>query len=592
MANNHHAPQSLTVWGFLWTIIKPYRWWYVLMLQAPLVTAFYVFANNYSLKLLVDAFSRDSVVGYHHLIYPIALFITAQIILDLSWRISNIAEWKAEPFARRNLLLKAYNYIQYHSYNYFQNNQSGTVISKLKGILDGYDSVFANLHHIIGKNFCVVVVSIFVLWLINTTVFLFMLVWCILVVIILYPMALRLNRLSNEAAESKHHVIGLLSDNITNIFSLFYFATRKIELKRADSFMSKDYVPRQISMYRYDFVFNFVGSIMYWIMLISVFLFMIHLRTNASISTGDFIFVMLTAIAISFELWGFISGMCEFMKEIGDFKSSFSILTVPHATMDRPNAINLHEIKGAIEFRNLFFTYESGRPIFTDLNLTISAGEKIGLIGHSGAGKSTLISLLLKNFQPSSGKILIDGQDIAEITSDSLRKQISLIPQDIMLFHRSIAENIGYAKEKASLQDIKTAAKMANVDEYIESLPNGYHTLVGERGIKLSGGQRQRIAIARAILKHAPIIILDEATSSLDTATEQQIQQSLNVILEENKTTVIAIAHRLSTIRHMDRIVVMEEGNIVEEGSFNQLMNKKNGYFKQLWDNQVNGMVL
>ncbi|AHE67031.1 ABC transporter ATP-binding protein [Legionella oakridgensis] len=592
MANNHHAPQSLTIWGFLWTIIKPYRWWYVLMLQAPLVTALYVFANNYSLKLLIDAFSMESIIDYHHLIYPIVLFITAQIVLDLSWRVSNIAEWKAEPFARRRLLLKTYDYIQYHSYTYFQNNQSGTVISKLKGILDGYDSVFDNIHHIIGKNFCVVILSILVLWLINTTVFLFMLAWCILVVSVLYPMALRLNQLSNEVAESKHHVIGLLSDNITNIFSLFYFATRKIELKRADSFMSKDYVPRQISMYRYDFVFNFVGSILYWIMLISVFLFMIHLRTNASISTGDFVFVMLTAIAISFELWGFISAMCKFMKDIGDFKSSFSVLTTPHTVIDRPDAIDLHEIQGAIEFKNLFFAYEGGKPIFTDLNLTIRAGEKIGLIGHSGAGKSTLISLLLKNFQPSSGNILIDGQDIDAITSDSLRKQISLIPQDIMLFHRSIAENIGYAKETASLQDIKKAAKMANIDEYIDSLPDGYHTLVGERGIKLSGGQRQRIAIARAILKHAPIIILDEATSSLDTATEQQIQQSLNLILEENKTTVIAIAHRLSTIRHMDRIVVMEEGHIVEEGSFNQLMNKKNGYFRQLWDNQVNGMVL
>lgn len=205
---------------------------------------------------------------------------------------------------------------------------------------------------------------------------------------------------------------------------------------------------------------------------------------------------------------------------------------------------------------------------------------------------STLISLLLKNFKPTSGVILIDNEPLNSFTSDSLRKQIALIPQDIMLFHRSIGENIGYAKENASFDDIKNAAKMAHIDEYIESLPDKYDTYVGERGIKLSGGQRQRIAIARAILKDAPIIILDEATSSLDSITELEIQQSINLILEENHSTVIAIAHRLSTIRHMDRIVVMDGGSILEEGTFDQLINNEMGYFKKLWDSQVNGMVL
>ena len=214
------------------------------------------------------------------------------------------------------------------------------------------------------------------------------------------------------------------------------------------------------------------------------------------------------------------------------------------------------------------------------------------MIGHSGAGKSTLISLLLKNFKPTSGDILIDNQSIHRITSDSLRQQIALIPQDIMLFHRSIGDNIGYAKDDASLDEIQHAAKLSNIHEFIESLPEKYDTLVGERGVKLSGGQRQRIAIARAILKNAPIVILDEATSSLDSITEQEIQQSINLILEENKATVIAIAHRLSTIRHMDRIVVMEGGVIIEEGSFDQLIGNEQGYFKKLWDSQVNGMVV
>ncbi len=560
-------------------------------MQAPILTAFYVFANNYSLKLLVDAFSREGPVSYEILIHPIVLFIAAQIGLDVVWRLSNIGEWKAEPYARRRLLLTVYDYIQYHSYRYFQNTQGGTLISKLKGILDGYDTVFSSLHHTIGKNFAVVVVSIFVLLIVNTTVFFFMLLWCALVIALLLPMSIKLNRYSNEAAESKHHVIGRFSDNITNIFSLFYFAKRQDELKRASAFMSEDYVPRQVTLYQYDFKFNLVGSVLYWFMLIGVFIFMIHLRQQAEISTGDLIFVMLTALAISFDLWAFISGMCDFTKQIGDFKSSFNVLETPHETIDSSIARDIRLKQGTIEFKNLSFAYQEEQPIFSGLNLSIKAGEKIGLIGHSGAGKSTLISLLLKNFKPRSGTILLDGHSIEEMTSDSVRRQISLIPQDIMLFHRSIAENIGYAKENASFEEIKQAAQLANIDEFIESLPEQYETIVGERGVKLSGGQRQRIAIARAILKNAPIIILDEATSSLDTVTEQQIQQSINTILEQNGATVIAIAHRLSTIRHMDRIVVMEGGAIIEEGRFDELINK-DGYFKSLWDAQVNGMVL
>jgi ATP-binding cassette subfamily B protein len=327
-------------------------------------------------------------------------------------------------------------------------------------------------------------------------------------------------------------------------------------------------------------------------MLIGVFVFMIYLRKHEAISTGDFIFVMLTAITISFELWAFITGMCDFMKQIGEFKASYAILTVPHENQDASFAKDILLQKGAVEFKDLAFNYNHNKPIFSQLNLSIKAGEKIGLVGHSGAGKSTLISLLLKNFQPASGTILIDGHSIDHITADSLREQIALIPQDIMLFHRSLGENIGYAKEGATLDDIKHAAKIADIDDYIESLPDQYDTLVGERGIKLSTGQRQRIAIARAILKNALIIILDEATSSLDTLTEQQIQQSIHSLLGKSNATVIAIAHRLSTIRHMDRIVVMDKGHIIEEGPFTELMAKEKGHFKLLWEAQVNGMII
>ena len=267
-------------------------------------------------------------------------------------------------------------------------------------------------------------------------------------------------------------------------------------------------------------------------------------------------------------------------------------------------------MKNFIHFKNVNFAYDNTSKIFYGLDLQISKGQKVGIVGHSGAGKSTFINLLLKNFaitnykywdKPANqegrtdvegGDILINNQSIYDVSSDSLRSQISLIPQDIMLFHRTIGENIGYAKENATQDEIENAAKAANIHEFIESLPQKYDTLVGERGVKLSGGQRQRIAIARAILKNAPILILDEATSSLDSQTEQEIQKSINKMLEQNNATVIAIAHRLSTIKHLDRIIVIENGAIIEDGSFQDLLAKNDGRFKTMWDHQVDGMVV
>lgn len=589
MDNEHTAVKTQSMWTFLWEILKPYKWWLLLMLQAPLLSAIYVFASNYALKLLINGFSEPE-VSYSLLAYPIGLFLAAELTLDIGWRSSNYAEWKAEPLARRSLLLKTYDYIQHHSYRFFQNTPSGTVVSKMKGILAGFDYVL-NLHHTLIRNFFITIVSVFALWIVSTPVFIFMVVWCVMVMIIMTPMCRKLNQVSNESSDSIHRAIGLFSDNITNIFSLFSFASRRTELKRAERFISEECVPRQTAMERYDFLFCLVGGVLYFCMLPTVLLFMVYLRQSSNISSGDFLFVMLSTIAIAQNMWQFIYGIGDFMKNIGDFKSSFSILAEPHEQIDSASAMDVDIKKGDIAFKDLSFSYNSGKPIFTGLNLSIRSGEKIGLVGHSGAGKSTLVSLLLKNFKIDSGAIIVDGNNIDAITSDSLRKQIGLIPQDIMLFHRSIGENIGYGKDGSTKEEIQEAARMANIADFIETLPEKYETLVGERGVKISGGQRQRIAIARAILKNAPVIILDEATSSLDSLTEQQIQQSINLMLEKSQATVIAIAHRLSTIRHMDRIVVMDSGKIIEKGTFDELINN-DGYFKKLWESQTNGMIV
>jgi len=263
-----------------------------------------------------------------------------------------------------------------------------------------------------------------------------------------------------------------------------------------------------------------------------------------------------------------------------------SIINTPQQHLDLPDAKPLIIKNPKIEFNNLCFSYNSKDYIFKDLNLTISSGEKIGLVGHSGSGKSSLVNLLLRYFVYNTGEINIDGQNISNVTQDTLRANIAIIPQDTMLFHRTIMENIRFGRQDATEDEVIAASKKAHIHEYILTLPEQYNAYVGERGIKLSGGQRQRIAIARAILKNASILILDEATSALDSHTEKLIQDSLNLLIEEKGKTVIAIAHRLSTLKHMDRIIVLDKGVIIEEGSHNQLINNPTSLYKKLWEYQ------
>jgi ATP-binding cassette subfamily B multidrug efflux pump len=263
-------------------------------------------------------------------------------------------------------------------------------------------------------------------------------------------------------------------------------------------------------------------------------------------------------------------------------------LVQPILVVDIPNAPKSNIKNGKIELKNISFKYNK-RKVLDDLSLTISPGEKVGLVGSSGAGKTTLVNLLMRFYDPGKGAIYIDGQNIAEVTQDSLRENIAFIPQEPTMFNRTLRENIGYGKSDATDKEIRRAARSASADGFIMEAPKKYDSMVGDRGIKLSGGQRQRIAIARAFLKDAPILILDEATSALDSETEAAIQKSFEE-LSRGRTT-IAIAHRLSTLRNMDRIVVMDKGKIVESGTHAQLLRKKGGIYAKLWKMQSGGFV-
>lgn len=375
---------------------------------------------------------------------------------------------------------------------------------------------------------------------------------------------------------------------MTNIFTIFSFASGAQELKKIEQNLLQNYVPASQKAETFYFKMGVIDSVLIAFGYALSIIYLLYLRYTGHVSVGEIVigismtFVVLERIGTVLQEFG------SLMRNLGELRSSFEIIATPNEP-DINEGKDMMIKNPSIAFENISFKYQEGpvpndKLVFDHLDLNIKAGEKVGLVGISGAGKSTLVSLLLRYFDVNSGNILIDGQDTAQFSKNSVRKNIGLIPQDVLLFHRSIFENIAYSKEDASLEEVIAAAKIAKIHEFIETLPDKYQILVGERGIKLSGGQRQRIAIARAILKNAPILILDEATSSLDTQTEIEIQESIDEIFKNINATVIAIAHRLSTLRNMDRIIVLDGGKILEEGRHEELVAREGSFYKKLWE--------
>ncbi len=582
-----HAPLP-----FLWSVIRPYKYYYLVMMIAPFANGLTPVMYNYSVKLLIDLFTIESQIDLVLGLKPIGLFIGSQALLDVAWRAHNFAQLKCMPYILQNMLVKICKHTFNLSYSFFQDNLSGSIVGRVKGIGDNYYKMHMALEHKLSKPFLITLFSGISLALINLNIFLV----AVAFILIYSPLAFwffkNLAQMEQDKQNSWYHIFGRVADNISNIFTIFSFATKRKELQRIHDYYDTTHNPLTIRYYKYDLVISILLSLIYWVFLLILLFYVIHLRNRGEISIGDIAFVMTTTLLFFENSWNTTMEIKDFLEDVAAFRAAFSLMKVPQDTIDVPHAKELSILKATIDFQGVSFGYGSDCHVLKNLSLTIKAGEKIGIVGHSGAGKSTLVSLLLKNFKANEGDIRIDNQSIYDCSSDSLRSQLSLIPQDILLFHRSIAENIGYAKENATQQEIEYAAKAANLHDFIETLPEKYQTLVGERGIKLSGGQRQRVAIARSILKNAPILILDEATSSLDSQTEQEIQTSIAQILKDNKTTVIAIAHRLSTIKNLDRIVVLENGQIAEDGPFATLMKIPNGKFKEMWEHQVNGMMV
>jgi ATP-binding cassette, subfamily B, bacterial len=315
----------------------------------------------------------------------------------------------------------------------------------------------------------------------------------------------------------------------------------------------------------------------------------VHLWSIGQITPGSVVLVSALTFRILHGSRDMALSLVDMVQQFGFIEETLRVIGQPQTVCDAPDAAPLAPRGGSVEFKNVSFAYSHGRDAVHNLNLTIHAGQKVGIVGPSGAGKSTLIHLLQRLYDVQDGEVLIDGQPVTSVTQDSLRAALAVVPQEITLFHRSVMDNIRFGRPDATDDEVFAAARAAYCDDFIRALPQGYDTIVGERGTKLSGGQRQRIGIARAFLKDAPIIILDEATSALDTESEMEIQRALVRLMRDR--TVIAVAHRLSTLTTFDRIIVMMSGAVVEDGTVSELR-RHNRVFERMWRLQAEGLTL
>ncbi|MGH7196685.1 MAG: ABC transporter ATP-binding protein [Candidatus Saccharimonadales bacterium] len=510
---------------------------------------------------------------------------------SFAWRIVIWLIWKLEMLVVRDIHQRVFSHLLDLSANFHANRFGGSLVSQANKLAGAYiriadTTVFQITTMILAFAFTAIILlpraPLFVALLL-----LFSVIFMTTAVLV----TKRVRELNAAEAKASNTQTGYLADSVTNVMAVKGFAAGNYERERyakaTEAARAATTQVMRASLKRdtyFGSVTSGIDALALTLAAASVVFF------QADIAT---VFLVLTYTGnIVKRLWDFCqSTLRNYNRALGDARDMVQTLAIEPGVKDPTKPEPVRITKGSITFKDVSFTHadeQAGNSLFKNLDLAIKPGEKIGLVGHSGSGKTTLTKLLLRFADINKGEILIDGQNIAKIAQDDLRRHIAYVPQEPLLFHRTIKENIAYGKPDATDDEIKEAARRANAAEFIEKLPHGYGTLVGERGVKLSGGQRQRVAIARAILKDAPILVLDEATSALDSESEKLIQAALWELMEGR--TAIVIAHRLSTIQRMDRIIVLEHGQITEQGNHSELLKNGNTY-AELWAHQSGGFI-
>ena len=586
MVKNTGLPRSL--WRFYLSYgVRGYRWilvvWAILGLVAMFNDTLFPLVNKWIVQLFEGPLPADGGFIMHAL--PTILLITG-LNMAMSFALI-LQEWAYSHWApqiNQQMSTILTDYVHHQSMSFWTGRMSGQVHSQMGQITDG---VFALRQ--VWISICrlsIIFVNAFLLFFANRYVAYMFIGIVLFRVVYAWRMRIPLKRTTKQRATVISKLSGKLVDSISNYSVVKLFARARGEEK----YLAPTRRERVDITVRYGFIerlFHWVPGVMWDVFLGLTILLCAFLYARGEITTANAVF----SVSIYISVMGAISRLIDVVPDVIDKLSTasraYEELVVPIEVADSPNAKPLKVKHGAIEFKSVSFSYKR-KKVLDNLTLTIKPGERVGLVGVSGAGKTTMVNLLMRFYDPKSGQILIDGQNIRDVTQDSLRENIAFIPQEPMMFNRTLGENIGYGKVDATRAEIRRAAKSAAADEFIMGTEKKYDSMVGDRGIKLSGGQRQRVAIARAFLKDAPILILDEATSALDSETEVAIQRSFDE-LARGRTT-IAIAHRLSTLRNMDRIVVLDHGKIIEMGTHAQLL-RRGGEYARLWRMQSGGFI-
>lgn len=479
-----------------------------------------------------------------------------------------------------------YDYLTRHSHTYFSNRFAGSLSNKISNAVDSSAGLMFQILWTFFSESIGLIVTLGLFYAIDVRIGL-VLTTVLILVLVFNIFAVKKRRplvVSYSAASSKMRGEGV--DTITNISAVRHYVQRNHELNRLSD-ISDDKANKDIAQSFFGERIMVVNTIAAVTMTGVVLVLLYFLLDKGAVTAGTLVLLLGLLGRVGYMFITVGQALNRFIREYGNIEEGLKEILIDHEIVDAPGAVVLNATAGAIAWQGVTFEYGKNK-VFDDFNLTIEDGQRVGLVGPSGAGKTTFVSLLLRQHGVYGGAITINGQDIAEVTQDSLREAIALVPQEPLLFHRSIRENIAYGNPDATDEEIIEVAKKAQAHDFIASLAEGYHTLVGERGVKLSGGQKQRVAIARAMLKNSPILVLDEATSALDSESEVAIQKALHVLMAGK--TVIAIAHRLSTLREMDRILVLEAGKIVEDGK-HEVLAKAGGTYQRLWEHQAGGFV-
>lgn len=495
------------------------------------------------------------------------------------WRVYDYAYLKTMPKVKARVIDEIYNYIQFHSHEYFQKNLAGDISNRITEASRSLEMIFAYTNEKIIRKLFIITFAVITLFLVNNIVALIFLTWIIVFVSISLYFSKVINKYSTIYGKNKALVAGKIVDAVSNISVIRMFSSQKYERTYLNQFLDKTVTSDQ-NMQWFMFKLRYILGISCTIMICTLIYYIIFLRSNLEITVGQCVLIITLCLTVVSDIWDLTQEFGDLFEQIGSFTQSLTLLE-KYTIKDKKNAGKLIVKDPKIEFKNVTFLFKNNDNSFNNQSVVIDACQKVGLVGFSGSGKTTFTCMIARLYEIKSGQILIDGQNIQDVTQESLRQNISIIPQEAILFHRSIKENIRYGKLGASDAEIYQAAKSAHIHEFIMNLQNGYDTICGERGNNFSGGQRQRIVIARAFLKQAPILILDEATSALDSHTEHLIQKSLQKLMLGK--TVLVIAHRLSTLLHMDRILVFDKGHVVEDGSHSTLK-KEGSLYKLLWN--------